>query len=136
MFFKQVLLKISQYCELKIFFIEQPWWLLLHFFFKKVLKKPFFKGVNLNRLIKKCPCFSTQQILDIIRCIKSRTCLFVNFTSIVRFSKYLRQGVPIKLKIATLQHMNNTFRNAAFQVSVDVPLNHDSQLIITLLIEL
>ena len=29
---------------------------------------------------------------------------------------------PIKLKLGMLDHMNNTFRNTAFQISVDVPL--------------
>ena len=29
----------------------------------------------------------------------------------------------MKLKIGMLDHMNNSFRNTVFQISVDVPLN-------------
>ena len=42
-------------------------------------------------------------------------------------SRFLNNSVwvyPIKLKIDMVYHMSNTFRNAVFQISVDIPLMH------------
>ena len=43
------------------------------------------------------PCYDVRTIFSsrhIVWCIKSRARLFIKLSSIVRFSKYLRQGVP------------------------------------------
>ena len=32
---------------------------------------------------------------------------------------------PINLKLGMLDHMNNTFRDTVFSISVDVPLNQE-----------
>ena len=53
------------------------------------------------QFLKKCPCyevlicFSSQHVLDIVWCIKSRTILFINLSSIVQV--FLNcQGLPCK----------------------------------------
>ena len=77
------------------FLTEHLRWVLLHlrwlllYFFKKVLLNSFFWQPCYDVLI----IFSSRHI---VWCIKSRTRLFINLSSIVRFSKYLRQGVPYK----------------------------------------
>ena len=62
-------------------------WLLLHFF-----KKYYLTAISQ-------PCYDVLIIFSsrhIFWCIKSRTCLFVYLSSIVRFSKKLRNGVLYK----------------------------------------
>ena len=73
----------------KTFFTEHLRWLLLLlrwlllYFFKKAISQPCY---DVNNFL-----FSTHHW-----CIKSRTRLFINLSSIVKFSKQLRQGVPYK----------------------------------------
>ena len=64
--------------------------------------------------------FSSRHILW---CIKSRTHLFTNLSSIVGLLSNSVRVYPIKLKIGMLYQMNNTFRNTVFSIFVDVPLN-------------
>ena len=45
--------------------------------------------------------------------------------SIVRFLNNFVKVYPIKLKLGMLDHMNNTFRDTVFSISVDVPLNQE-----------
>ena len=56
----------------------------LIFFLKKAISQPCYDVLIF---------FSSRHT---VWCIKSRTCLFINLSSIVRFSKWLRQGVPCK----------------------------------------
>ena len=71
------------------FFIEQLWWLLLHF---------------LDRFLKTFPCYDILIIFfstcfrPIVWSEKHQICLFINLSSIVSFSKYLHQGVLYKAK--------------------------------------
>ena len=58
------------------------------FFLKKVLLNSYFATLLWRTIF-----FSSR---NIIWCIQSRTRLFINLSSIVRFSKWLRQGVPYK----------------------------------------
>ena len=63
--------------------------------FQTVSNQLVCKGVNVNRFLKKCPCydaliiFSSQHVLErrIVWCTKSWIRLFTNLSSIVRFSK-------------------------------------------------
>ena len=57
------------------------------FFLKKVLLNSYFATLLWRTIF-----FSSRNIW----CIQSRTRLFINLSSIVRFSKWLRQGVPYK----------------------------------------
>ena len=69
-----------------------------------IILKVIKQGISQKQFLKKCPCydvlmfFSSQHVLGrhIVWCIKSRTRLFTNFSSISRFSKYLYQGVLYK----------------------------------------
>ena len=56
---------------------------------------------------------------------KSRTGLFMDLWSIVRFLNNFVKVYPINLKLGMLDHMNNTFRDTVFSISVDVPLNQE-----------
>ena len=82
------------------FHIEHLQWLLLHL---RWLLLYFFYDVLI--------IFSS---LYIVWCIKSRTRLFINLSSIVRFLNNSVRVYPIKLKIGILDHMNNTVRNTVF----------------------
>ena len=62
--------------------------------------------------------FFSARFRDIAWCMKSWTRTFINLLSIVKFSKWLRQGVPYETKFWH-GYISNTFRNT---VSVDMPL--------------
>ena len=72
--------------------------------------------------LKECPCyniliiFSSENVLDTSLMYNSRTHLFINLSSIVRFSKYLYQGLPNKAEHCMFYHMNNTFRNTDLDI--------------------
>ena len=72
--------------------------------------------------LKECPCyniliiFSSEHVLDTSLMYNSRTHLFINLSSIVRFSKYLYQGLPNKAEHCMFYHMNNTFRNTDLDI--------------------
>ena len=74
-------------------------WLLLYFFLKKYY---------LTAILQ--PCYDVWIIFSfphIVGCVKSRTRLFINLSSIVRFSNWIM--CHIKLKIGVIDHMNNIF---------------------------
>ena len=86
-------LKFAKFLRTR-FLTEHLRWLLLHlrwlllYFFEKVLFNSYFAT-----LLWRTNNFFFRHI---VWCIKSRTLLFMNLSSIVRFSKQLRQGVPYK----------------------------------------
>ena len=79
-----------EYCKdfKKGFFIEHSGGCL-----QRRESQQIFKEVSLLRHRNN---FSFSTYFRIVWCIKRRACLFINFLSIVRFSKQLRQGVPYK----------------------------------------
>ena len=107
-------------CEIlrTLFLTEHLRWLLLSFFKKVLFNESYLTAISQ-------PCYDVLIIFSsrhIVWCIKSRTRLFINLPSIVGFLNNSARVYPIKLKIGMLDHMNNTFRNTVFQISVDVPL--------------
>ena len=67
-------------------------WLLLYFFLKKVLSNESY----LTAISQPCYDIIIFSSWHIVWCIKSRTRLFINLSSIATFSKLLRQVVPCK----------------------------------------
>ena len=123
MLFKIDLLKILQYSELNrrnSFFIEHLRWLIFlkKHDFLKVTKQPVRNLVmNTNNFF-----FSTR-FRNILWCIKGGTGLFISLLSLSGFLNNSVRVYPIELKIVMLYHMNKTFRNSVFSVSINVSLN-------------
>ena len=69
-----------------------------------------FLSKVMKRLLLFCNLVMTSQ--HIVWCTKSQTRLFINLSSIVRFSIRV---YPIKLKLGILDHKNNTFWNTVFR---------------------
>ena len=107
--------KIGALKNYRIIWIEQFRWLFLYFL--KVINQSFR-----NLVMTSWHFFFSTRFGCIIWFIKSRTRLFINLSSIVGCSKWLRLGVPIKLKNDMLYHTNNTFQSTASEISFDVLL--------------
>ena len=82
-----------------------------YIFFKKVLLNSCFATLLRRISMDVLTIFSSRHI---VWCIKSRTLLFINLSSIFRFLNNSVRVYSIKLKIGTLDHMNKTFRNTVF----------------------
>ena len=115
-----------EYCEIikNSFFTELLRFLLLHFL--QVINQLLCKGMSVKvkemSLLWSRNIFSSQHISErhIVRCIKSRTPLFTNLSSIFPESlNNLIRLYPIKLKTGMFYHMfyhvlTKTFRNTIF----------------------
>ena len=90
--------------------------------FLKVIKQPFRRGVNLNRVLKKWPCYYFLIFFASQKVLKAHYVMWEKSDSIVHIFVFSCQFLQInsvwkcaiKLKIDMLYTMNNTFRNIVF----------------------